>query len=385
MISRSFLAVLLVVAAFSAAVGNGKSLRVSVGNPSAFVRENETIEIPLNVIFHALGRVDTASLTVSDSETNAVLLSQATGTTLLFQTTLPPRGRKEFTVRSVGSKKKLSASPVDGRYVLPREDYAWENDRIAFRMYGPALAAEVNNGIDVWCKRVKYLIVAKWYRESESAPPGKDTYHQDRGEGADFFEVGRSLGAGGSGIWVNGAVLQPGVFTSQRTLLNGPIRVSFELTYKWQIAGYALTERKVITLDAGQNLNRVAVTFLGSVLGDTLTLVCGLVKRANTSPSMDASLGRMTLWGLTNADTVNGYLGTAVVIPSPVFRTFAEDKEQFLLLAKTMTGSTLTYCAGAGWSRNGEFHSADDWNGYVDRTAQALRAPLLVTYVERSE
>ena len=38
-----------------------------------------------------------------------------------------------------------------------KDDFAWENDRIAFRVYGPSLerTGEISSGIDVWCKRVR--------------------------------------------------------------------------------------------------------------------------------------------------------------------------------------------------------------------------------------
>ena len=44
------------------------------------------------------------------------------------------------------------SAKVFGRHVPERkDDFAWENDRIAFRMYGPALEAdgEISSGIDV--------------------------------------------------------------------------------------------------------------------------------------------------------------------------------------------------------------------------------------------
>ncbi|HWI56372.1 MAG TPA: glycoside hydrolase family 88 protein, partial [Bacillota bacterium] len=38
-----------------------------------------------------------------------------------------------------------------------KDDFAWENDRVAFRIYGPALEAtgEISSGIDIWCKRTR--------------------------------------------------------------------------------------------------------------------------------------------------------------------------------------------------------------------------------------
>ncbi|MGA9121229.1 MAG: DUF4861 family protein, partial [Bacteroidota bacterium] len=148
-----------------------KTVGVTVGNPSAFARMHETIEIPLGRLRTMFGPVDAARLIVLPAKSADPLPTQITGDALLFQTDFRPKETKTYYL-TVGKQPPAFPSSVDGRYVLPREDYAWENDRIAFRMYGPALAREVNNGIDVWTKRVPYLIVAKWYKESESAPAG---------------------------------------------------------------------------------------------------------------------------------------------------------------------------------------------------------------------
>src|SRR5687767_4261811 len=44
------------------------------------------------------------------------------------------------------------------------DDFAWENDLAAFRVYGPALRSKPeNSGIDCWLKRVEYPIIDKWY------------------------------------------------------------------------------------------------------------------------------------------------------------------------------------------------------------------------------
>ncbi len=380
MIPRS-LSVLLLLLSFSFAFGKGNALRISVENPASFPRAHETIEVPLVEVFRTLGAVDTSSIMVTELGGDTALRAQVDGSMLLFQTTLAPHGTKEFVVRAGTPKHTVPASLVDGRYVLPREDYAWENDRMAFRMYGPALAAEVNNGIDVWTKRVNYLIVKKWYKESESSPPGKDSYHQDRGEGADFFEVGKSLGAGGSGLWIAGSLRQPGVFVNQRTIADGPIRVKFELSYRWVLEGRdTLTERKVISLDAGQNLNKVEVRFEGRRTPDSLVIACGLVKRANTHLTKDPERHWIALWGLTNSDTVNGSLGTGIVIAQGTYAQFTEDASQFLVLTPSTHGSPFLYYAGAGWTRHGDIQREGDWIRSLVNKAGGLNAPLLIRY-----
>ena len=84
------------------------------------------------------------------------------------------------------------------------DDMAWENDRIAHRMYGFALNIAGRgggerlrgSGIDVWAKRVTYPIVDRWYAK------GHDQFHKDgEGEGLDLYSIGGSRGAGGTGVW----------------------------------------------------------------------------------------------------------------------------------------------------------------------------------------
>ena len=70
--------------------------------------------------------------------------------------------------------------PVTGnrtfsRFVPERtNDYAWENDRVAFRTYGPTAqqmieenvpGGTLSSGLDCWLKRVEYPIVDKWCRK----------------------------------------------------------------------------------------------------------------------------------------------------------------------------------------------------------------------------
>jgi pectinesterase len=365
----------------SQCTGQTKGALVSVINPARFVRRSETVEVRLRDLIPLLGESTGEDIVVTGNGVR--ILSQVTEGELLFQSDFSPQEKKEFMVRR-GSPGAVSGAPhfaslVDGRYVLPREDYAWENDRIAFRMYGPALASEVNSGIDVWTKRVRSLIVAKWYKEAEGASPGKDPYHHDRGEGADFFDVGRSLGAGGCSLWDGGRVHQSGVFSGWKTLSNGPLRTEFELTYKGvSVGGVTITERKRISLDAGGNLNRVRVMYDAPGTGLGVFVACGLVKRARTVPSTDSNRCWMGLWGPTNSDTANGSLGTGVVFPPPAFVQFTEDSAQYLLIGRAVTGEPLTYYAGAGWTRSGDFASGEEWNSYLDRWAARIASPLRV-------
>src|SRR5690606_20551964 len=88
--------------------------------------------------------------------------------------------------------EKAAPSPVSAktyaRYVPERyDDFAWENDVVAFRMYGKALEGRPDDaqGLDIWSKRTTALVVDKWYANGD--------YHKDHGEGMDYYSVGMTL------------------------------------------------------------------------------------------------------------------------------------------------------------------------------------------------
>ena len=101
--------------------------------------------------------------------------------------------RATFTVEAVATATPPEAPCVYARTVPERyDDVAWENDRIAHRMYGMALNTPAaggerlrGSGIDVWAKRVKYPIIDRWYAK------GHDQFHKDEeGEGLDLYSIG---------------------------------------------------------------------------------------------------------------------------------------------------------------------------------------------------
>ncbi|MBQ5379604.1 MAG: DUF4861 family protein, partial [Paludibacteraceae bacterium] len=66
---------------------------------------------------------------------------------------------------SLVSCQTQQEAKVYGRYVPERkDDFAWENEYAAFRMYGPALKSEnPSNGVDLWLKASPELVVDSFY------------------------------------------------------------------------------------------------------------------------------------------------------------------------------------------------------------------------------
>jgi hypothetical protein len=294
-----------------------------------------------------------------------------------------------FTIKPADTVSPVFPAQAYARYIQERlDDFAWENDRIAHRTYGPALAAPatpgsgkevlVTSGLDVWCKRVNYPIVDRWYNK------GHDHYHTDEGEGMDMYQVGPSRGCGGTGVW-DGQRLHVGRnYQSWRILANGPIRTQFELVYDtWMADGIIVAEVKRITLDAGHQLNCIESTFTVAGRAREITVGIGLNKnpadrgqepRIEVTSADDSAA--LTQWIVQKS---NGELGTAVIVPGPEFRGFAADDRNLLVLAQAVSGQPLLYYAGAGWSRAGEFTTRGAWDAYVAAWAARARAPVKVT------
>jgi pectinesterase len=304
---------------------------------------------------------------------------------VIFLSSFKAKETKQFIIEMLCNKGSKSGLPyTDVHYMIPREDIAWENDRIAYRIYGPALAKEVNNGIDVWTKRVRYPVTEKWYKGDEATGTNRISYHEDHGEGADFFDVGRSLGAGSCALYKGDSLYQPGVFATYKILATGPFRAMFEVTYKpVQFAGKNISEMKRITLDAGSNLNKMEVMYTCSTLKGRVPFAAGLVKRKGVTTYSDTENRWISLWGFTNEKEENGSLGTGVVMTKEIFSGTKEDSVHVLLLGTAELGIPSTYYTGAGWTRSGDFNNADEWNKYLKEFSLRLNSPLKIAIVKK--
>jgi pectinesterase len=303
---------------------------------------------------------------------------------LIFCSDFKARETKRFVVKVGDKQTKTPQSLTDARFMIPREDLAWENDKNAFRIYGPALAKDVDNGIDVWTKRVRYPIVEKWYKGDEAPDSVRISYHEDHGEGADFFSVGKTLGAGSCVLIQNDSLLQPGVFSTYKILAAGPIRALFEVTYKpVQLNGKNISEKKRITLDAGSNLNKVEVIYTCNSLKDKVQFAAGLVKRKGVTTYSDKENRWVSLWGLTNEKEENGSLGTGIVMSKEIFNRIQEDSVHVFLVGTAVLGIPSTYYTGAGWTRSGDFNNADEWNKYLKEFSLRINSPLKIAVVKK--
>jgi rhamnogalacturonyl hydrolase YesR len=238
-------------------------------------------------------------------------------------------------------------------------DVAWENDRIAFRVFGPEVRDKVGSGVDVWTKSVDYPILDKWYKLNAE---GKN-YHEDRGEGLDFYNMGRRSGCGALAIWLDGKPYFPQTFDGYRISQNQDDKITFELDYRtWNIHGMEVAERRKIEMEKGTNLFKVS-SLIRSYQDKELTIAIGLSTFGDAEVLKDKEKGVLSVWENFKPD--NGALGSAVLLdPEMILGYETYDGDEFILV-KAFTNIPFTYYAGAGWSKSDFFNQKSDWEGYL--------------------
>jgi hypothetical protein len=361
-------------------------LKVTVTNPVAIQRDAETIALMLTDVVKIAPKIDFTKTVVTDA-TGKVVLSQVvdadgndTPDQLVFQTDLGPSESKTFSLKT--ADRPLTTEDdykVYGRFVRERhDDFAWENDVVAHRVYGTDLETYkgdplTSSGVDVWVKHVPRLVVNKWYMT--------DHYHDDMGEGADFYSVKKTRGCGGLGIWSGGKLHVSRNFTGSHVFANGPIRLIFELKYAaWDAGGAKVGETRRVTLDAGSHFNRVDTTIEGAKPG--LTVGIGISKHPGNVEEADPKGTWIRTWEpLSLNGEGKGNLGCAVVLPPSVKAEAQQIDTDYLVTTPLPKTGSLTYYAGTAWDRGPVANVADAaaWTKAVQTMSTRAGNPVAVS------
>lgn len=371
---RKLFLMLLAIATFSSCSSLSKTITVT--NNADFQRKAEIVEVRLS------------DLQINPAKTTFVLKNQekevayqivkkqnASEAVLIFQTTL---NAGEKAVFEISKGKPAAVKPLTFARQVPerKDDFAWENDLAAYRMYGPALAKEnPSNGVDLWLKRTSDLVVDKRYHDE--LVNGK-SYHIDHGDGLDCYKVGHTLGAGGIAPFVNEKLWVGDFYNSYRVIENGPLRSVFELKYNAiNVNGETYSETLTITSDAGSLLNKAVVKFEGADM--EMKLAGGIFihdGKGSIKDSADKGFIAYAENAVSDAGVPSGRNYVGVLIPEGETES-QKDKEHVLIMADYKPGTEFTYYFGGGWSKWG-FPTDADWFNAMNSFSKKLKSPLKV-------
>ena len=365
-----------------------KAIVIKVKNNLNKVRSFETIALTKSFL-----KVDDLnSLGIRDKKTGKLVVTQlvdvdgdGTMDELLFQPVVAAKTTQEFEVISVTASEIPKAPDYCySRFVPERtDDYTWENNKVAFRVYGPVAqkmiednvpGGTLSSGVDAWLKRVDTPIINKWYKKNDEKP---GAYHIDSGDGLDNFHVGSSRGVGGIAVKVKDNYYCGKNYTEWRTITTGPIRTSFYLNYEdWDANGNKIVESKVISLDLGSHFSKFETSLEGA-------------------KHIEAGLTLHEKKGIVTGNKKNGWvsyyepigdseIGTAIVAAKKYFcdfETYDTSKVDLSNAYATLKvkNNKVVYYAGFAWKKQGDIKNAQEWQAYLNEFSEKINNPLEVS------
>ncbi|MFH4967436.1 DUF4861 family protein [Gaetbulibacter sp. M240] len=363
-------------------------LIVKVKNNLNIDRQFETVEISKSLVklenlnYYGIKVINTSELLRSQLVDYD---NDGSKDAILFQPQVKANSETIFQLVKVDSSQLVSSEKICySRFVPERtDDYAWENNRVAFRTFGPNAQYRYENGlkegtltsgVDAWLKRVDYSIIDNWYKKYTEKT---GTYHEDTGEGLDNFHVGRSRGVGGIAYKKDSIYYASKNFKSYKTITSGPIRTSFILDYGiWNADGTKIKESKKVSLDYGSNLSKFEISLEGV---DTISAGLTLHEK-NGNVTFNKEENWLTYW----KPQEDSELGTAIIstpkyyIDLEKFETDSVDLSNAFMHLKVIDGK-VTYYAGFGWKKSGQFKNQKEWEMYLTDFRKKISAPLEVS------
>lgn len=358
---------------------------VTVSNPGSENIGIRTVELQASDV---LQKLKSEGFYVADPNGKEIPSQLTYDGKIIFSADVPAGETKKYTVYPCDSIRSYSATVAGAFYPERRDDIAFENELVGFRLYGPGTqrAGERSFGYDLFLKHpTEELIVPELYAMQTSGANwarvdslrqidpklAEDfeksfTYHIDHGKGMDCYAVGSTLGAGVAAILVNDSIAFPWCYETAEILDNGPLRFTLAMTFAPKSIGSAgnVVEKRLITLDSRQHLNTAKVWFEG--LDGDKTIVAGFPLRDDSEVIQDKAKGIITYADPTQGpDNGKAFVGVvwSAEPDSIIFR------EGHILMSRKFTPSdTLSYKWGFAWDRT-DITTLPEWKTYLDKSS----------------
>ncbi len=406
----------IVACAVASCSSMSQSVTIVVSNPTDLNRTDEVVEIPLTLLEDRLKTDGSEKFVVCCCDDGVEAPSQITHDgKLIFQRSINGGESTQFEITN-GEPQTIAPKVFGAQYTNRKDDFAWENDRIAFRIYGPALQAlgEKSYGSDIWVKSVSDLIVDYRYdlalnpatlrkldslrgcdMQAARALSNSISFHTDHGNGMDQYTVGPTLGAATAALMHNDSIIYPYCYKNFEILDEGPLRFTVKLTYNPIVVGKDedVVETRTISIDAGGQFNKTTLHY--SNLSSAAPIISGIIMgepegKAQYTTSKEGGyaayatppeVGKEEMQGTIYIATI---FGDATTKAEPYYFSPEESAKYRInksgyaaVFGNYQPDEIFTYHWGAAWSKY-NFSSYDEWVEYVDNYAQRVGNPLKI-------
>ena len=384
----------------------GKTVTITVTNDENEQRQ-ELVEIDLKTIVDKLALGEDDAFVVRNAFGQQVDYQVTYDGKLLIDVSVRPCGKAQFTV-SKGVPEPMKTWVKGKMYPTRKDDIAWENDRGAYRVYGPALqrTGEKSFGTDVWTKNTPEIVVEDRYTADYDGNILKNIYnkkgqrdkwrdedlhtsfHLDHGNGLDCYSVGSTLGCGTPALMDGNTLIYPYCYKDYEILDNGPLRFTVALTYHPAKVkkDENVVEHRIMSLDKGSNFNKITVWYEG--LTKPCDFASGVVIHSEDKESVVLGSNYVHYADPTdNPAKHNFQVYVAALFP------YGDVKTKMLkydtpnkgieghalgILKKLENNQKYTYYAGSAWSK-ADVRTQREWQVRIDSFLNAIAMPLEVS------
>ena len=349
---------------------------------------------------------------------------------LLIDASIRPHGSATYYI-SIGKPYPQKVWTTGALYKMRKDDIAWENDRCAYRVYGPALqrTGERSFGTDIWAKNTPDTVVYERYVMDKQGNVDGDkvdekvkseerkmknlsgaaleaqkakikalkaesyeidvttSFHLDHGNGLGPYRVGATLGLGAPSLMIGNQQFLPYCYKTYKILDNGPLRFTVELTYNPSTIGdmQNVVEHRIISLDKGSNFNKMTVWYEG--LTHPTDFATGFPIHEEDTETKTFAKDYVSYADPTdNIEVNNSQVFVGVLFPNGIDNTY------YQLFDKKHDGATghalglkrglknaekYSYYFGAAWSKY-DVRSYTEWQIRIKEFLEALKTPLQV-------
>lgn len=289
---------------------------------------------------------------------------------LLLDVHVRPHGKAVFTIQE-GIPAAIRSS-VGGRMYPERlDDIAFENDRIGFRLYGPALQRKGEKGFghDVWVKRTPELVLEELYRNDPRL-----SFHLDYGKALDCYGVGPTLGCGTPCRLRDGKIVYPWCYETYSILDKGPLRFTVQVNFA-PVNG--ITEHRILSLDKGSNFCEATVWYNG--VSKPIDIAAGLAIRPADPTTVVIGKGYVHYADPTvDPDRHQFQIYSALLFPDTEVDIKQMESHALGILRNYQDGQRFHYFFGAAWSEF-DVRSQAEWQLRIEGFMASQRYPLQVT------
>lgn len=256
----------------------------------------------------------------------------------------------------------------DHSYFIRYEGPGWESDKVGYRFY-----LDQRNATDVFGKKTSDMVLMGVGQD------GFDSYHNMQSWGMDVMKVGKSLGIGSIGKWVDTSAVRVEKTDSitSRILENGNIYSAIQTKYYgWKAGNDTINVDSRLSIYSGTRWTQYKIG-----TGKETQVATGLVKDKTAKLIKDSgnetSFGYMLTYGKQSLN--NDKLGIAVIFDSKDFAAFKEDAFSHVVELNARNGSVQYYFAAAWELEKEGITSEEQFINYVKRAARELAKPVEIS------